>query len=186
MIRLRVGWTGTGITGGGVSTHYFGGVGQSVADQAGIDLAAFWTAIVDAAVAGSALARIETSADQIDENTGKITDQFSISPPSIPTASSTGITSPATQILVNWGTATFVNGRRLRGRTFVPSVKASVVTASGELNGSVRTTVAEAAEDLSGDVTSLLQVWSRTHLTAAKTITTDVPNELAVLRSRRD
>lgn len=64
------------------------------------------------------------------------------------------------QALVRWGTGGVVNGRQVRGRTFIPCVTVGGVD-EGNLLASTQTSIQAAATALRNDADSTLVVWSR-------------------------
>lgn len=59
--------------------------------------------------------------DEIEETTGTLVNQHAATPPASVTFSATGDALPyATQALARFGTAGFINGRRVQGRMFIP------------------------------------------------------------------
>jgi hypothetical protein len=92
----------------------------------------------------------------------------------------------ASQALIKWSTSQIVAGRRLRGRTFLPTVIESFNTSAGKVDASL---ISAWATVLSSFITACqgeLCVWSRTHGTVASVTAGVLWDEWAVLRSRRD
>lgn len=89
------------------------------------------------------------------------------------------------QILLQTRTQFFSGGRELRGRIFIPGLASSVVGI--EVPGTTATNqVLNAGVTLAGSTNANWIVWSRTYGTQADVISVNVPNEYAILRSRRD
>lgn len=88
----------------------------------------------------------------------------------------------STQLLVQWGTNTVFNNRRVRGRTFVPGFVESQST-GGVPVISLRNAVDTAAEAMIG---SGLVIASRASNTFVPVSSASVWSQWAVLRSRRD
>lgn len=101
-----------------------GTVGGSNADATDC-LARFrsmWQAMVSGLVFG-ALITFDGTVLAYDDSTGTITDVYTGTVPSNVVGSQTGDALPLqTQGLIRWNTAGITNGRRVRGRTFVPNV----------------------------------------------------------------
>lgn len=98
--------------------------------------------------------------DVIDDATGELVGEWSSTVDA--SVSGTGVTpsvADASQALVRWRTSAIVNGRRLRGRTFIPGISSQYLSA-GNLSGSGVTTITGAA---SAFVTSAVgfRVWHR-------------------------
>jgi len=101
--------------------------------------------------------------------------------------------SSAVGACVNWKTNTVVNGRKLRGRTFmVPLQSLPSFDADGSLNPSARLTMLTACTNLMNDATGLpLFIWHRpspggSDGAAGSVTATTINDKTAVLRSRRD
>ena len=92
---------------------------------------------------------------------------------------------PSTQMLVRWTTDQVINGRLLRGRTFIPALT-ETVSDFGRPDSSAIADALAAASALLVDTDSDVGVWSRTHGAFALTTGVSVWEEFAVLRSRRD
>jgi hypothetical protein len=132
--------------------------------------------------------------DEIDEGTGAIVNQVAASAPAAISFTAAGSFLPLqTQGLVQFQTATFINGRRLRGRLYVPglttasnsvggNVAAATITALGAFNTALGTTVVTATNQ---------RVWHRpspvsgTGGLSAVVSTRSVAASFGVLRSRR-
>lgn len=91
----------------------------------------------------------------------------------------------ATQGLVRWRTSTFVGGRELRGRTFIPAF-AETANAGGTVEPTVTSAVDLVAADLVTDPDALFVVYSPTHHVIAPPIFGSMWNQWAELRTRRD
>lgn len=93
----------------------------------------------------------------------------------------------ATQGLVRWGTANFVAGRNVRGRSFIPGVATTRLT-SGNLGTTAVSAFASASAALVTSASGLV-VWSRPTDGRPGSMnlvsTSGVSTELAVLRRRR-
>jgi len=93
--------------------------------------------------------------------------------------------SPAIQMLVRWTSEQVINGRLLRGRTFIPAI-AETMNDGGRPSATAVADVQAAASALIVDIDSDIGVWSRTHGAFAVVTNASVWEEYAVLRSRRD
>jgi hypothetical protein len=101
--------------------------------------------------------------------------------------------SAASGAVINWRTAGVRNGRRVRGRTFVVPLANSAYQSDGTLSASVITSLnTNLSTMLDTQPTATLGVWSRP---SAKGATDgswhavqgfNIPDKVAVLRSRRD
>ena len=102
-------------------------------------------------------------------------------------ATSGDMVSRASQILVSTLTGTWVGGRQIRGRIFVPGVSGVSSTPDGSVDGTVRTDFQNLANALAlGVGDAELVVWSRKNGASYPVASTLVSSQWAVLRSRRD
>lgn len=91
-----------------------------------------------------------------------------------------------TMALVQWRTAQVVNGRFLRGRTFLPGFNEGATDANGNIDPAVAAGVATEANDYVTALGTDACVWSRTHGVAASIDLATVWSEWAFMASRRD
>jgi hypothetical protein len=91
----------------------------------------------------------------------------------------------ATQGLIHFLTDTFVGGRRIRGRTFVPGLCVNVLDQDGSPNAFMNGRLTQMGQVLV-DSPAPLCVWSPTHGVAAAVSGVSAGGNWAVLRSRRD
>jgi hypothetical protein len=84
----------------------------------------------------------------LDENTGETLAIDLTTPVTSVGEGSATILPPVLQGLITWDTGVFRNGRRVRGRTFVPGLTINAVSSPGVLTTSVRTAIDSAAETL--------------------------------------
>jgi hypothetical protein len=102
------------------------------------------------------------------------------------TGSSSGDQLPlAAQALLQWSTGVVVQGKRLRGRTFLPGMIESFNTTDGQVDAGLRgawaTNMATFIAACSGDFV----IYSRTHHVYASVQGGSMWNQWAVMRSRR-
>lgn len=183
MALTRIATVITGVSGAPYySNHYFLndlGAPQDAADA----VAAFWGEAASIMVTD---ARIEVlpNAQVVDEVTGKPTGLVSTTGSIVTGSGGTAALSPALQLLVQWRTGIYQNGREVRGRTFIPALASIIGT---EVPNATALTTAQTAADLLNDlVTPEMVVWSRTHGLSHAVESTGVWSQYAVLRSRRD
>lgn len=179
--KVRTIWTG-GPGGQLVSTHYFDTAGGT-ATQAVTAVGAFWTALKSSIVDDLTYAT-DTAVFEIDEATGQPIGLQSV-------ASSTAVCTQSgdplpfmTQAVCQWRTGTFINGREIRGRTFIPGMSETNATNGVPVAG-LQTTVNTAAAALIADANSTLQVYSLTHHNAQPAVSGTMWSQFGVLRSRR-
>lgn len=173
---------------------------QAAADNAIAKTKNFWNAFASV-WATTVSATNLPNVDLITAATGSLVGQLTVT-----VATTTGVVSgsdflpPATQALIRWNTADFVNGRRVRGRTFIPALLESANGADGRPAGQLVTTnVPNALAALLAAGASSFVTWSRPF--AGRTLPTPIPArsgtthlvttgtlqpQFAVLRSRRD
>lgn len=134
---------------------------------------------------------IQPTADIIDEASGQILSVVDFAAPAQVVGGGGANYSAATGAVVNWNTQDYVNGRRVRGRTFLVPLASSAFDAQGDLAGLTLTPLRAAAEALvTATVDAPLAVWHRpvggaggsSHVVSSSS----VPDLGAVLRSRRD
>lgn len=189
--RITAQWTGfRGAP--GYSNFFFDG---ALSTEGGVAAAAvavrgFFQAIREQLPSGSRI-DVQATADIIDEASGQITSVVDFAQPAQVLGSSTGSYSAATGAVVNWNTQDYVNGRRVRGRTFIVPLASGSFDSSGDIAGATLTTLRTAADALvTATLDAPLCVWHRpvggaggsSHVVSSAT----VPDLGAVLRSRRD
>ena len=182
--EIVVDWTTS--AGGGFVSVFFFNEAVDVVDQRD-RLALFLTPMRNNLSAGTTFT-IRTTGRELDDATGTLTGVWN--DPRVLTNVGAGTGQPVadtTQILCRWGTNTIVNGRFLKGRTFIPGMVAGSLqngnispTALGNMNAAVAFLI---------DPTDGFGVWHRPVLGAGGVfqlaISSSVWSELAVLRRRR-
>lgn len=167
------------------TTLFTGGTTAEMADIGAVAIADFWEDIAGMITAGLT-SNVHEEVDLVDPATGLITDTF--------TAESDAHTStgnaplpPATQGLLRLRTNTFVAGRRILGRVFIPSL-ANDAQLVGEPSSAFLASIQAAATTLATGLEGAggWVVYSRTHFEEGDVTATSVWNRFAVLRSRRD
>lgn len=135
---------------------------------------------------------VQGEAAVIDQVSGSITGYIMVEPePVTGGGTQVGGYSAATGAVVTWNTAGVVNGRRVRGRTFVVPLGGSTYQNDGTLLPATISTLQEGADALVGTgFDSGFGVWSRPGTSGGGTFWEvtgfRVPDMSAVLRSRRD
>ena len=133
--------------------------------------------------------------DEIEETTGAIVNQITAAAPAAAAGLSAGIPLPLqTMLVAQYQTATFIRGRRLRGRSYIPGVTVGSVVAGGLPAAAATNAVAAWNTALGATILTPMnqRVWSRpvklpvfrAGLSAPVTLRT-VNGAFAVLRSRR-
>ena len=167
-----------------LSTMFFNVTGGLTAANANAAVGAFWLAAAGA-MSSSYSATTEGEVAEIDIATGNVTGLVAVTPITHTGTSAAYRLPPATQGLIRWRTGTYVGGREIRGRTFIPGLtqddNTSGVPSSGMLSG-----LQTAANNLISDPLTDFVVYSRKNRDAAPVISGTPWAEFAVLRSRRD
>jgi hypothetical protein len=170
---------------GHVSVMYFDTTPTVVSQRAFVNN--FWNS-VRALQSTTTIYRIREAGRELDSATGALTGAWTEGTV-FNQAGSAGTTPvpDATQALVQWRTATIVNGRFLRGRTFIPGLGSGQMQ-GGNVIGSAVTAINAAATALVSS-SAVLSVW---HRPIAGSGGSQVPataatvwTEFAVLRRRR-
>lgn len=181
---LRVTTTMTGVSGAPYySTQYWDGGDAGVAAAAQVKTRTFWDSIKGLITTGL-LIQVEPDVDLVDPTSGNILDVFN-SAVSVVAANGNAPLPKATQGLVRLRTPTFVAGRRLQGRIFIPALandaQVGGIPSTAFING-VNTALTAL---LSGSPDPV--VYSKTHGQFAQVSTASVwGSNFAILRSRRD
>lgn len=187
--------TGTGLPGGGLTTMYWspGTVGGSTADATDC-LARFRTVweTFKADISSSISVNWDALVLAIEATTGVLTGTFNATDPATTVGTNAGEPLPyQTQGLIRWGTATVINGRRLRGRTFVPGPTETLNTTGGVPSSGYTTDLTAGAATIftPGATASAAVIWHRpgpggAGASSLITSATTSPN-WSVLRSRR-
>lgn len=172
--------------GGGFRSVFMFGTASSVASQR-IGLRNMLQAI-DNYCSSSMTWTIETSGRELTDATGTLTGTWS-EPTAYTGVGAVGAfpVADATQALVRWYTDHIINGRFLRGRTYIPGIAVSNIDGGNLAPGAV-TGIGSAAQQLINDAVQV-GVWHRPVAGSGgqwwAADTADCWNEFAVLRRRR-
>lgn len=186
MVReILVDWT-TASGAGKVSVFHFIEA-SNVADQRQA-LSAFLTAC-NSTLAASTSWTIRPDGRELNTASGTLTGLWSEATPhtGAGTPGNTSVLADATQVLVRWFTDHIVNGRVLRGRTYLPGIYRNV-SEGGNVYVASRTAIQNAGQTLAGSGTQLA-IWHRPTNGAGGVAwavdTCSVWQEFAVQRRRR-
>lgn len=179
----------------GIATMYWrpgtGGGSTADATDCAARVRAFWQGII-AQLATGVTAQVSGTCEAIEDTTGAITGAFSGTTPAVVTGSGGG-TSVATvaAALLQARTSSVVNGRFLRGRTFLSYFSDATMAAGGGLSTGSQTAVNTAANAMltGGSTLSFPVVWHRPGLgvgTSLPVTSYTTWAQFAALRSRRD
>jgi len=186
MMRFNVAWQNwPGAP--GVSTFY----AEQGADVSTITdaLRAFYLALITYVPTGLTI-QVPSSGDIISDASGAITGAWSDGTPvTVVTATGAGTYAGNAGAVVHWLTSGVVNGRRVRGRTFIVPLVSSSYDANGSLSAATITALTNAATTLVAAIGTNMLVWHRPKTPAIGSsfdVTSYRVPDLAVsLRSRR-
>lgn len=184
MMRVRTVWSG--VAGAPFYTnHYFNAAnGPDEALAAKQSVNSFWNSI-KGAVDNNLTAFIEGEVATMDPVTGDILGVISGGALTVVMTGGGDALPPANQGLLNWGTDTFVNGRRLKGRTFVPGPLEANCDVDGSPSAAYVAALLIAGQFLI-DSSSNFSIWSKTHGVVDDVTGMSSGGKFAILRSRRD
>lgn len=190
MYRVRTAWSGTAPGLPYLSTMYFNDALGATAQDAADAVRAFWLAL-QGLITNTLTATVEPDVAVVDSITGDVTDVLATS--TLPVIG-TNVADPipwSSQGLIIWTTGTFINGRRVKGHTYIPGAGETSNT-TGRPNSDYRPFLDSAAEALISDADSELVIWHRPKVgppatpgSVAPVTSASVGTEWAVLRSRR-
>ena len=168
-----------------LSTMYFGSTDPlQTAQEAVTAVGNFWGAI-DAQLSSTLGWTTDPEVAEVDIVTGEVAGSTATTPVSGVGALGNAVMALTTQALVRWRTGTFIAGREVRGRTFVPGTT-TLHNLAGRPGGTLVTTITTAAAALVADVNADLYIWSRKNGAIGNVTSGTVWTEYASLRSRRD
>lgn len=185
--RLIVAWAGPSVVGTAVNVLHFEGAEGAVPDVAAV-LSAY--GLLAGLLPAGVTCTIPNGGDVIEDTTGELVDVWTSTGGG--TVTGTGLAGAAAGVgaCITWLTGGIVNGRRLRGRTFIVPLNASLYEGDGTLNTPALTGLNAwaAAMRASGG----LAVWHRP-TTATSTdgnsygvLSSRLRDKVAFLSSRRD
>lgn len=152
-------------------------------------LRAFWNSLAALLPSGLTV-QVPSSGDVINDQDGTITGSWSDGTPVlVVTGTGAGAYAGNAGAVVHWLTSGVVNGRRVRGRTFIVPIVGSAYETNGSLSTATLTSLNGAASTLVGAVGSGMRIWHRPKAPAVGSqhdVTGHRVPDLAVsLRSRR-
>jgi len=139
-------------------------------------------------------AQVQPVVQIFEASTGALLREQAITPVSVVSGSGSGSWGPtATGAVAVWHTSAVINGRLLKGRTFLNPLIASSYNSSGRLSGTVQTGIQSSGAVLAALSTPIMAVWHRPFPNAAAANGAvghmsgcTVPDAESMLRSRRD
>lgn len=189
--RITAQWSGFRGAPGYSNFFFDDDLGTAPAVEAAATAVRQFFSLIGGSLVDGTVISIQPTADVLDEASGQITSVIDFAAPGPALGNASGGYSAATGAVVNWNTNDYVNGRRVRGRTFIVPLAGAAFDAQGDLSGSVLGEIRSAAEGLvSATLDAPMCVWHRpvggaggsAHVVSSAT----VPDLGAVLRSRRD
>nr|CRY96854.1 hypothetical protein [uncultured prokaryote] len=186
LARIRVAWSGSGVTGAGVSTFYSNDSDPAVLRTALVTYFGVWKDLVPTVINWTT----PTSGDTIDSATGEINGAWTGGTASTITGTLAGQGyAQGVGVRAVWNTAGIVGGRRVRGTTFMVPVSSGVYDSDGTIKSTNLVTMQGAATGLVTDASGTLVVYSRPAPGRAGTSSVvtsgTVPDKVSWLVSRR-
>jgi len=173
------------VTGGGVSTFYFG---QEQGDTTGDALNDLFVAL-GAWVPNDVTWTIQQEGDLINDADGSLQGTWSDGPDFNVIASSAGAHAQGVGTYIRWDTAGINHGRRVKGRTFVVPLITAAWDTAGVMGGGPRGVISSAASAFRGALGDAFLVWSRPTASGPgmsfPTVGSFVPTTPSWLRTRR-
>jgi len=182
--ELQTVWTGVG-----GAPHYTTVRSLTGGASDAQDLADSWILFlqaIDIFWVNNLTATVQPDVRVVNVGTGQLEGVEVVTGATVPGVSTSDQTPRVAQALIQWRTAQVVNGRFLRGRTFLPGFNVGTTDDDGTMDGTIRAAVATEANAHVTRVGSDACVWSRTHGVAASIDLATVWDEFAFMRSRRD
>jgi hypothetical protein len=183
--RLRVAWTGSGVTGGGLSTFYTEGAPL----QLQLAIKDLFLGTVRTLVPTVCTMTVPAAGETFDSATGLLTGAWSEGTAQVIPGINNGNYAAGVGTRILWNTAGITRGRRVIGSTFIVPLGVSCYSADGSLNDSNRGDLATAAQGVVVALGDDMVVWSRPIGGAGGAIWTvnsgTVPDKVSWLRSRR-
>jgi hypothetical protein len=184
LARVRVVWSGSPVTGPGVSTFYFNQAGSGWTAS----LNTFFTAVASK-VPGGVTFTCSSTGDLVDAATGELSGTWTDGTSWTKVSSGTGVYARGVGTRVRWATNGIRNGRRVRGSTFLVPLVAACYDSDGSIDNTIRNTLTDAAIALVVDNEPDMVIYSRPQGGspgfASQALNADLPDQVSWLRSRR-
>lgn len=193
--RMRVTLTGSAVPGGGVATFY-----SSAPDVAGWPAAvkAFYTSI-QSSTPGSLTVTVPSNGDTLDVATGDINGVWTATGGGSVVGAASSAYVMGTGARVVWNTDGIVDGRRIKGSTFIVPLLDGSLAGDGQLDDTFRTSLTGWATTLIAAVPDDFLIYSRPMParegahgtlpardgTVSRILSASVPDKVSWLRSRR-
>jgi len=190
-LQYRVGWN-TGSLNPGVSVFHGRVTAGNTDGAAATDLSTRVRTLFDTIkglVTGAVTWDFPAEVLKLNTTTGDLEGVESVTKPLNVVSGAGGSYAAPAGARIEWRTTAIVGGRRLRGRTFVVPLGATNYDTNGTISSSCITTLTAAGNAYkdTGVFTAVQpSIYSRTHGTQADITSVLIPDEAAVLRSRRE
>lgn len=149
----------------GLSQFYFLNSGMQTSVDA---LRTFYNALSTMLPTGLTI-QVPGTGDIINDADGKIVNSWTVTtPPTVVTASGTGTYAGNAGAVVHWLTSGVINGRRIRGRTFLVPLISTQFESNGSLSATALSSIGTAASALRTSVGANFRVWRRPVLAHTK------------------
>jgi len=184
LVKLQIPWTGNVVTGGGVSTLYLDEGASGFVSA----FATFFDTVKVSFPAGLTWT-IPSSGDLVDVATGGLSGSWSEGSTTVVNATSAQDYAAGVGARIKWVTSGIVNGRRVRGSTFLCPLAVDRYGSDGSLDDAYRSAFYTAANTALGAITGDLMIWHRptggSGGSAHAVTSAEVPDQVSWLRSRR-
>lgn len=191
LLRITARWSGFSGAPGYTNFHFAHEPAEGAKwDASNAAVRTFFNSIAGLLPTG-VLIQFPTVGDVLDEGTGALEDTVPLAAQASVAGSGSTLHAAPVGMVVNWTTGIVVNGRRVRGRTFLVPMTNAVFAADGTPLPASVTTLQSAAAALIGNAATLtFVIWARPAPpgvgVGAPVQGYSVPDIAAVLRSRRD
>lgn len=181
---MRCVWTGTAITGDGLTTFYWdqAATGMSAA------VATFFDSIKAYLAIGSTIT-VPDAGDLLDDATGELAGSWSDGTTTTVATTGAGGFAAGVGARVKWSTQGVVNGRRVRGSTFLVPLSSAQYQSDGTILDATKSVLQTAANTMLAAPSSPLLIWHRpvggSGGSSYEATSGEVPDKVSWLRSRR-
>lgn len=185
--RVVVSWQGPQVQGAAVNVLHFDATEQPVPPVAAIRAA---YATLAAAIPTNVNIQVPGSGETIDDATGELVGVWATAAPAVVSGTGGTIAPAGVGMCVTWLTGGIVNGRRLRGRTFIVPIPGPAFDADGTIGPGALGALSAFATGMVG--AGGLGVWHRpttsggTDGTSSGVLGFRIRDKVAYLSSRRD
>jgi hypothetical protein len=154
---------------------------------------AFWAACAGYLPLGVTIT-VEPNVAEVNIADGQLTAEYNVGTPPAPvTMTGSALRAAPSGVAVNWRTSAFVNGRRVRGRSFLVPLATGAYDSDGTLTPICLSAIRGAADTLrtpDAGLAYVMYVWHRPSTqgpgSAHEVVSSSVNDRVAILTSRRD